>query len=273
MPHSLNFASSAGRKARRNVRYCGLSAAVHLKVRRARALGDFDERFQRGEIKAIRAVLLRHADELHVGAVMPDRGIERGRETGYENGVDPVRNGGADEILHQREIAAAVHGNAVIICNAVAVQPIGHDEVALPALCPCDGERERRLGERFARALRRKRQPVPARAEFAAVDFDEHGARDLRAQEKVRNAERAQEIGVQPRLSDRIVVRPGKRYRNRGDIILGIQPHRVGTGASDGDFLPHLVRKQKKLQRVFFIEKRAAVFQAARSFCLGENFN
>ena len=62
---------------------------VHLKVRGARRACDRDERFQRGKIKGVRAVLLRHADELHVGAVVSHGGIERGRETGYENVLIP----------------------------------------------------------------------------------------------------------------------------------------------------------------------------------------
>ena len=211
-----------------------------LEVLYPRTLGGLDEAVKFAEIKAVFPFVQDDPDELDVGPVMADRRIERRRKDGNEDGVHAVFGCPFQKALHKEEVFFTRLGDAVPIGDAVAVQPVGDDEIALLRPGGKDGQVELRPCEHLFPAYRLKGDRMRSRAEFPAVDLNKDGTGGLGPQKEIGRREGPQQIGIEPCLSDRIVVCAGKCGQKSRDIVLRIEADGVVCGTAQSDLPPHL---------------------------------
>ena len=96
-----------------------------LKILNAHAVAHVDPAPQLIKAKGIGIAVLGHVHQLHRGALKADGGIQRRGEHGGQQQIDAVLACRARKILHDSPMLLAPGGYMVVVCKAIAMEPLG----------------------------------------------------------------------------------------------------------------------------------------------------
>ena len=212
-------------------------------IRHAAALAHFHPALQPFKPERIRAVLHAHVDQLHRRALAALSGIERRREQRREQHRAAPAHGQTNEVFQKPPVFLAENRHMVIICQAVAMEPVRANQLLRGQHARQNPNRHRR--RRINRFFVRIPQP-----QFDRVFSRRAGAVRLNV-DKIRvplarlHAQRthlvarlliAQQVGIHARRFAQIVV---VRIRQRR------QMHRHGLYRADAQML---LQRRSRLQ-------------------------